>query len=185
MKVCSHGHAHTTVRCSRCAVERVARWRKQKKENAAKHSAGNRRWWAEHPSYPSYQAMIARCTKESNLSYDRYGGRGITVCDRWLGADGYRNFVADLGEKPGKGYSIERNDGNGNYELGNCKWATAKEQQRNTRLNRLITHQGQTMCMAEWAEKIGMPAEVLRHRLLAKWSIERALTETYHRRNVV
>lgn len=82
------------------------------------------------PTYSSWSSMLTRCYNENNKSYIRYGGRGITVCDRW---HNFESFLDDMGEKPKKGMSIERVNNDGNYEPGNCVWATATEQNRNTR----------------------------------------------------
>ena len=83
-----------------------------------------------------YKRMIRRCFYKKHDRYKDYGGRGITVCDRWLGYDnGYINFVNDMGSKPTKNHSLDRIDNNGNYEPSNCKWSTIHEQQSNRRNN--------------------------------------------------
>lgn len=82
------------------------------------------------PTYSSWDGIIQRCNNPNCKAYKHYGGRGITVCERW---NKFENFLADMGENPSKGYSIDRIDVNGNYEPSNCRWATAKEQSRNKR----------------------------------------------------
>lgn len=84
-------------------------------------------------TYSSWMSMISRCSNPRAPGFEMWGGRGITVCDRWLSFDA---FLADMGERPG-GHSIDRIDNDGNYEPGNCRWATAKEQSRNQRTTKL------------------------------------------------
>lgn len=83
--------------------------------------------------YRVWQTMVQRCTKPKALGFANYGGRGITVCERWMT---FENFLADMGERP-KGMTLERRDNDGNYEPGNVRWATMKEQAHNTRTTRL------------------------------------------------
>lgn len=93
------------------------------------------------PEYNSWRGMRERCLDPKSKSYPRYGGRGISVCDRWLGADGFANFLADMGLKPTPEHSIDRLDPNGNYEPANCRWATKQQQaSENRRPAKLPTH---------------------------------------------
>lgn len=88
----------------------------------------------------------------------------------------YENFLADMGERPEK-MTLDRIDTNGNYCPGNCRWATNKQQHRNMRSNRLITHDGETKCVAEWAEVVGIGSRALANRIdVYGWSVEKALT---------
>lgn len=81
------------------------------------------------PTYSSWAGMKDRCTNQNHKSYNNYGGRGITVCERWMD---FRNFLEDMGERP-SGTSIDRIDANGDYKPGNCRWATAQQQASNKR----------------------------------------------------
>lgn len=84
---------------------------------------------ATTPLYATWSSMIQRCTNPNAKNYKWYGGRGIAVCERWMT---FENFAADMGERPGRGYSIDRINNDGNYEPGNCRWATQSEQVRNS-----------------------------------------------------
>ena len=106
------------------------------------------------PTYRAWQDMIQRCYNPRRTRYPMYGGRGITVCQRWR--ESFEAFLKDMGTSPSPRHSIDRIDNNGNYEPGNLRWATAKEQSRNQRRNRVLTYQGETLCIAEWAERLGV-----------------------------
>jgi hypothetical protein len=125
------------------------------------------------PTYVSYRNMLARCHNPKNKRFKDYGGRGITVCARWR--QSWPNFVADMGEKPGRDYQIDRIDNSQGYSPSNCRWATRSEQQRNMRSNHLLTAFGQTLCLSEWAERLGIRRGTLHTRLRRGWASEAAL----------
>ena len=85
------------------------------------------------PTYRTWRAMIQRCRYPSQQTYKYYGGRGITICERWQGEHGFETFLADMGERPELRMSLDRIDPNGNYEPDNCRWATPYEQRMNQR----------------------------------------------------
>ncbi len=120
-------------------------------------------WWA----------MIQRCTDKKADNYGRYGGAGVTVCERWRNS--FQAFREDMGPKPSMDHSIERIDGTKGYEPGNCRWATRKEQCRNKKNNRNITFQGRTQCVAAWAEELGIHRSTIMHRMNKGLSPEDAL----------
>jgi hypothetical protein len=124
--------------------------------------------------YNTWCDIKRRCNDPKRKDYERYGGRGIKVCERW---NVFENFLADMGKKPSKKHSIERMNNDGLYEPTNCKWATTKEQNNNQRSNILITFDGQTMNMKQWSEAKGIPYTTLKRRLRTLgWSVQKALT---------
>lgn len=135
---------------------------------AAKHSMARTR------TYQCWDRMIQRCTNESRESYARYGGRGVSVCEKWR-----RSFIAfldDMGERPSSRHSIDRIDNDGDYTPDNCRCATVTEQARNKSNNVLISHNGATRCVSEWAAIVGIGCHVLYGRLRRGWSATDALT---------
>ena len=102
------------------------------------------------PEYLTWGRMIQRCTNQRHPKYPRYGGRGITVCERWRS---FENFYADMGARPSPLHSIDRIDNDGNYEPGNCRWATPKQQVRNRSNTRMLTIDGVTLPQAEWSDR--------------------------------
>lgn len=127
--------------------------------------------------YEAWLHLRARCYNPNEKYYNNYGGRGITVCDRWNNSiDGFLNFMKDMGKKPGKEYSIDRIDNSGNYCPENCRWATFKTQNNNRRNNRYLTLNGETKTMQEWVNFLNIPRSTLKQRLHNGWSVEEALT---------
>ena len=111
--------------------------------------------------YYSWASMKSRCLNKNYISYKDYGGRGITVCKKWLK---FEDFYKDMGKRPEK-MSLDRINNEKGYCKENCRWATMKQQSRNKRNNRLITFKGETKCLAEWAIKLKMEESTIRRRL--------------------
>jgi hypothetical protein len=102
--------------------------------------------------YVTWTLMKRRCYNKNDKSFTDYGGRGIKVCDRWLGDNGFINFFGDMGVKPTKNHTLDRYPNvNGDYAPDTCRWATQSEQCRNKRNNRRLTYNGETKLMVEWA----------------------------------
>ena len=123
--------------------------------------------------YSIWVGMLIRCSEKSKgKTRKNYFLRGINVCDKWKN---FESFYEDMGE-PSLNYSIERINNNGNYEPGNCKWATSKEQGNNTSANKKIEFNGQIKNISQWAELLNIKPNTLTYRLKRGWSIERALS---------
>lgn len=168
--ICDCGKIHfTTARsvmaghtksCGCIAVERI-RMLNYKHGAAIKHGKRPR-------SYQTWIGMLSRCTHSWNDDWERYGGRGIKVCERWKD---YKNFLSDMGE-PKKDLTIERIDNDGNYEPENCRWATRLEQSHNTSRNRLIKYKGKVFVISELARKLKITLSKLHYNLSKGLSIE-------------
>lgn len=118
--------------------------------------------------------MKSRVLIESAGNFDRYGAQGITICERWLGDDGYTNFLADMGRKPSPEHSLDRwPNPLGNYEPSNCRWATKKEQAQNRKTNHLLTIGDKTQCLIEWIRESGLKEATVYGRIRRGWPIER------------
>ena len=128
--------------------------------------------------YKTWDSMKERCYGSYRHDFAHYGGRGIDVCARWKNS--LLAFYEDMGDPPTPQHTLDRIDSNGNYEPGNCRWATQRVQQNNRSSNRKLTLNGETHNCAEWARKIGINRDTLYKRLVAGWSVEKALT-TPHR----
>lgn len=115
------------------------------------------------PTYQSWISMKARCNNPNTSSYNRYGARGIRVCDEWLGENGFENFLEDMGERP-VGMTLDRIDNDGDYTPGNCRWATPKEQSSNLSNLIKITYNNHTRSVIEWSKITGVNPSTIRSR---------------------
>jgi hypothetical protein len=141
-------------------------WLSELNKQRAKHGG------YKSKAYSIWRGMLQRCFNPNAKSYHRYGGRGITVCDRWMD---FANFLEDMGEAP-ENLTIERVDNDKGYEPGNCVWAPLKVQANNRSDNVNVTHEGKTMTVAQWAEVVGIERKTLEYRIRAGWDAARALT---------
>ncbi len=126
-----------------------------------------------HPLARTYRGMMERCYNPKYHNYHLYGGRGITVCDRWR--ESIANFVADMGERPA-GYSLDRINNDGPYSPENCRWATIAEQANNKRGTRYLTYDGRTLTVTQWSEITGISRDTIYKRTKDGWDAERILT---------
>jgi len=123
-------------------------------------------------TFSIWSKMKHRCTNPRAHNWERYGGRGIAVCDRW---SDFANFLADMGQAP-DGMTLDRIDSDGHYEPSNCRWATMLTQSRNRTNNVILEHDGRRMCMSEWAEETGIKIGTIWWRYKAGWETSRILT---------
>lgn len=127
-----------------------------------------------------WMGMKARCKYACVPAFDHYGGRGIKVCDRWL--ESFESFLADMGPRPSTDHSIDRINVDGDYEPGNCRWATRSEQSINRRCTKKLTVGGRTQSLAEWSREIGIGLHTLAWRRRQGWSPERIISPLTERR---
>lgn len=117
--------------------------------------------------YRAWHGMLYRCQNPRARMWKRYGGRGITVCERW---QKFENFYADMGEPPTPAHSLDRVNNDGNYEPGNVRWTTMDVQGANRSNSVLITHEGRTLTLAGWARALGLRPGTLKARHYAGWA---------------
>jgi hypothetical protein len=134
----------------------------------ARNGGRSREWRA-------WNAMIRRCTYPSMDRYARYGGRGISICPAWR--ESFEQFLADMGRAPSESHQLDRIDNDGNYEPGNCRWASREQQIRNSSRARLITAFGRTMHIGDWSAEIGVNRQTIQMRIdKYGWTPERAVS---------
>ena len=130
--------------------------------------------------YYIWKELIRRCTDPNHPQFKEYGGRGIDVDPKWV--RDINAFLADIGPRPRGGYSVDRIDNARGYWPGNVRWATASQQNNNTRANRPIEFDGKTLNLSQWAAHLDAPVSSLHWRLKRGWSVAAALTTPFRRR---
>lgn len=146
---------------------------KQRNDTKLKFTPSSFHGAYRHPLYATWNSMMNRCRNPSNPAYALYGARGISVCPEW---EDFAVFIADMGDRPSSRYSIDRIDNDGNYCKENCRWSNRKTQGVNKRSTRIFSFDGESLCVSDWAKKIGVSNAAMVFRL-NHWPIERALTE--------
>jgi hypothetical protein len=131
--------------------------------------------------YRSWAMMLTRCTSQNNHAYPDYGGRGISVAPQWYD---FKVFFSDMGVRPSKKHSLDRfPDNDGNYEPGNCRWATQKQQCRNTRQTVMVEVDGETIPLIDYCEKLNLPHSLIRARIWKGMPLEKAILPPHSRNN--
>jgi hypothetical protein len=136
---------------------------------------GHARKSGRTPEYKAWDGMKTRCNNPRHKLYPYYGARGITVCEAWNRPDGFGQFLADMGPRPSRHHTLDRIDNSRGYSPDNCRWATWGQQQRNTRRSHLITINGNTKPLCDWAEVFRIPHQYVRNRIYQGWEPIRAL----------
>ena len=152
-----------STRCKSCSTEN--RSRKLTRHGAASPVCSDE---LKRKAYVIYKGMKSRCKNPKNARYNSYGGRGISISDEW--ASGFDRFISDMGLPPTSSHSIDRIDNDLGYCKENCRWATATEQARNKRNNRVLEIDGVSMAMSEWSERSGESRGSIAARLDRGWS---------------
>jgi hypothetical protein len=117
------------------------------------------------PEYRAWDSARQRCNNPNSQGFAYYGKRGIRVCPQWDHSAGFKQFLMDMGRRPSPRHTLDRIDNDGSYSPENCRWATRAEQQRNTRRNHLITINGNTKPLCDWAEVFRIPHQYVRNRI--------------------
>lgn len=131
----------------------------------------------DSPIYWIWRSMLQRCFDKNHSSYRNYGGRGITVCKKWLL---FKNFYKDMGQRP-LGKTMDRINNNSHYKPSNCRWATYKEQALNTRWNVRLERNGENKTVSEWADILGVNAKAIYHRIDRGWNYKRIFVQPFRK----
>jgi hypothetical protein len=174
-KICPGGYKQVMwqCRCS-CGIEKLVSANSLRCGTSTScHGNGFKHGGSYTPEYGVWKGIHTRTTNTNFVKYSHYGGRGIKVCKRWKS---FANFYADMGPRPSPKHSIERQNNEGDYTPENCRWATAEEQQRNRSDTVIISAQGRSLCLTDWAAELGITINNLKKRLRNGWPEDLAVT---------
>lgn len=170
-----HGwkHGMSLVRCD-CGVDRIVLNSNLKagRTKSCGCGIGEQHGKRMSPEYTTWYGIKKRCTNKNNHKYSSYGGRGITVCDRW--SNSFVEFLEDVGLRPTSQHSLDRINNDGNYEPGNCRWATRSEQGCNKRNNRVFSFYGKVMTLSQWCRIAQIKPDTVTERLKRGWTEKKA-----------
>jgi hypothetical protein len=175
--LCDCGRSHTTwIQCLVKGQSRSCGCYKRDQGASATYRHGEARHGQQTPEYIAWSAMIRRCENPKATQYEYYGGRGIKICPRWRHS--YELFLEDMGRRPTENHSLDRIDGDGDYEPVNCRWASTIVQANNKRGLRLITIDGETKTLTNWANHVGLCKGTIEARIYRYgWDPVRAVLE--------
>jgi len=166
-------------RCD-CGTEQVRkggqlRWAEKKGfKQACQRCAATHHGMTNTPEFIAWNSMNVRCKNPSHKFFHRYGGRGISICERWAA---FENFYSDMGPRPTKSHSLDRIDNNLGYSPENCRWVTQRTQKVNQERTVMLTHNGKTQCVMDWAIETGISHATISQRIKnLKWSVCDALS---------
>lgn len=166
-------------RCD-CGNEIITAWSVLKAGRAVSCGCKKKERFTVHSMYGTrlykiYHKIRDRCYNQNHQAYRHYGGRGIEICDEWQDFKNFYEWAIANGYE--EHLTIDRIDVNGDYSPDNCRWITQKEQLSNTRRNRYLTYDGETLTVTQWAEKTGLKRSTIANRIAKGWSVEKVLTE--------
>lgn len=167
----------TSGRDSWCRACRSASNRSRRQQHPEAVRAVEREHRRKNPELEIFRDIVRRCTDSRRTDFHHYGGRGIRVADEWLAPGGFALFFEHIGPRPSPRHSVDRIETSGNYEPGNVRWATQREQMRHMSRTRLITALGRTQCLAAWADELGVHPRLIHQRLdLLGWTPDDAVS---------
>jgi len=151
-----------------CGCKSNGRSKSKKPTNAIQHGM------SRTPTYQSYYSMLARCLNPKAHAFDKYGGRGIQVCDKWVSS--FQSFLSDMGARPSMKHSLGRINNDGHYCPENCRWEDDVQQQNNTSQNHFIEVDGDRLTIAQWSRKTGIKMSTIRYRIKKGWPAKEAVS---------